>query len=192
LAAIGWPLAIMGGLVAAWTVDRVAAANARSAAGNISMAETITANWLSDLNGRGAAYKPALFAAEDRYRIPRYLLCRLAWQESRYRRDIAVGEKVSTAGALGLMQIVPRWHPDMSIEDCLNPPVAIDYAARYLSGLYGRFGTWELALKAYNWGPGNVAAWIKKGRVGEPRETALYSRQILADVRQIDGAGNLA
>ncbi len=135
-------------------------------------------NWLDDLNGRGAAYKPMLAAAEQRYGIPSGMLARLAWQESRFRADIITGRTVSSAGAVGIMQIIPRYHPGV---DPLNPGAAIDYAGRFLAGLYKKYGSWELALKAYNWGAGNVDKWLV-GQKAQPNETRLYSQQILADV----------
>src|SRR5687768_7649601 len=135
-------------------------------------------NWVDDLNGRGAKYKPLLEAAEKRYGIPSGMLARLAWQESRFRADIISGKTVSSAGAMGIMQIVPRWHPGV---DPLVPAQAIDYAGRYLSSLYRQFGRWDYALKAYNWGQGNVKAWLA-GEKMEPMETRLYSSQILADI----------
>ena len=125
-----------------------------------------------------APYLPLLRAAEDRYGIPRDLLTRVAYQESRFRPDIITGQVVSSAGAVGIMQIVPRWHPGV---DPLNVPQAIDYGARFLRENYDRFGSWPLALAAYNWGPGNVQAW-QQGQAVPPLETANYVAQITADV----------
>lgn len=181
------PLAA-GLLAGAWLFDRSTAANDRSAAGNQTMTEKLTTNWLNDLNTRGLAYKPMLLAVEDQLAMPRYLLARLAWQESRFRADIINGQTVSAAGALGIMQIVPRWHPSMTREACLSPSRAIAYAGNYLAQLKRQFGTWELALKAYNWGPGNLAKWLAGTIQGEPTETARYSAEILADVRALSGS----
>lgn len=139
--------------------------------------------WFDDLNGRGAPYKQLLLDTEEKYGIPEYMLARLAWQESRFRADIISGKTKSSAGALGIMQIVPRWHPGV---DPLNPAAAIDYAGKYLKSLYRQFGNWEYALKAYNWGPGNVKQWLA-GNKAEPLETRNYSSQILADIGQISG-----
>jgi len=111
--------------------------------------------------------------AERRHGIPVNLLVRLAWQESRFRKDA-----YNPSGASGVMQIVPRWHPGV---DPYDAPAAIDYAAGFLVGLRSQFGTWELALKAYNWGPGNVQKW-QRGEATEPLETQNYSAQILADL----------
>lgn len=121
----------------------------------------------------------AMHAAEARYGIPFNLVVRLAWQESRFNpRAHNVGSNAS-----GIMQIVPRWHPGV---DPWEPFQAIDYGAGYLARLYQQFGAWDLALKAYNWGPGNVSRWIASGRVSpaEPSETREYSASILGDLSQ--------
>lgn len=118
-----------------------------------------------------------LNAAEDTYGIPRDLLARQAYQESHFRPDIINGTTVSPAGALGLMQIVPAYHPTA---DPLNVPAAITYAAGFLRSLYNQFGSWALALAAYNAGPGNVA---KYGNTVPPfAETQAYVSSILGDV----------
>jgi soluble lytic murein transglycosylase-like protein len=181
------PLFAAGGLAGFWLVDRALAANERSAAGNLTMTEKLTASWLNDLNTRGLAYRAALLATEDRHGMPRYLLARLAWQESRFRPDIIEGRTVSSAGALGIMQLVPKWHPTMPPSACLDPARAIPYAGNYLASLKKQFGTWELALKAYNWGPGNLAKYLA-GAKALPIETARYSAEILADVRALTGS----
>lgn len=124
-----------------------------------------------------AVYVNAMTDAEARYGVPQGLGLRLMWQESRFNPQAFNAR----SGATGIMQIVPRWHPDVNAAD---PLASIDYGMRYLVTLYRQFGTWELALMAYNWGPGNVAKWLKAGGVGSvPLETQNYTRQILADVR---------
>lgn len=61
---------------------------------------------------------------------------------------------VSKAGAQGIAQIMPEYHPDV---DTSNPQASIEYAAKYLSSLQRQFGgDMRLALIAYNAGPGNV------------------------------------
>lgn len=125
-------------------------------------------------------YIQLLHGAEARHGIPANLLVRLAYQESRFRQDIITGKTISSAGALGIMQIVPRWHPNVNP---LDPAAAIDYAAKYLAQLNRQFGNWEHALQAYNWGPGNLMKYLANGGA-LPVETSNYSGQILADLRQ--------
>lgn len=125
---------------------------------------------------KAAPYLYDIYQAEDENGLPRNLLARVLYQESRYRDDIISGETISSAGAVGIAQIVPKWHPDV---DPLNPYASIHYAARYLASLHRQFGNWREALAAYNWGPGNVS---RKGLERAPLETRNYYGQILADV----------
>lgn len=123
-----------------------------------------------------AKYLPMLNEAERRYGIPTDLLARLAYQESHFRADIIKGEVRSPDGAVGIMQIVPKYHPDV---DPLNVPQAIDYAARFLKSLYIRFSDWKLALAGYNAGAGNVE---KYSGIPPFPETQNYVAQITRDV----------
>lgn len=130
-----------------------------------------------------AQYAATIAAAEDRNGIPRDVLARLLYQESRYRADIITGATRSPVGALGIAQFMPATATEMGI-DPLNPTQAIDGAARYLARLYRSLGTWTQALAAYNWGIGNVQ---RKGIAAAPRETRLYYSQILSDVNSTNG-----
>lgn len=129
-------------------------------------------------------FLPLFVAAEARYNLPPGLLSRVAWQESRFRADIIRGETRSSAGAIGIMQIIPRWHPELGEEGALDPERAIPYAAKYLRDLHEQFGEWRLALAAYNWGPGNVSQALQNGvPVWEwPRETREYMDGIARDL----------
>ncbi len=146
---------------------------------------------MTDWKKKGAKYLPLLNAAEDRYGIPRDLLVRQAYQESRFRDDIISGATRSGAGAIGIMQIIPKFHPSIDPGDAaaderaaLNPATAIDYAAKFLSQLKRQFGTWSLALAAYNAGPGNVNKY--KG-IPPFKETQSYVSQIVGDVNAAGG-----
>lgn len=112
--------------------------------------------------------------AESYYNIPKGLLSYLAFIESSYRPDV-----VSHAGAVGLMQIVPRWHPTVDAKD---PYDSIEYAAKYLHDLKLNLGTWKKALAAYNWGIGNVKNAIAMYGDGwldnAPTETQNYIEKI--------------
>lgn len=136
----------------------------------------VVAIWKRSANA--AKFLPALHATEDAYDIPRDLLARVAYQESRFRDDIISGATTSDAGAVGIMQIVPRWHPDVNPRD---PYASIHYAGKFLSSLYKQFGSWKLALAAYNWGPGNVAKYLNQPGKW-PQETLDYVTQISRDV----------
>lgn len=125
-----------------------------------------------------AQYLSAIRQAETAHGLPNNMLARLLWQESRYRPEIIDGRVRSPAGALGIAQFMPATAQEMGINP-LDPYQAIPAAARYLAGLYRRFGAWDKALAAYNWGQGNVA---RRGLVSAPAETRNYYAQILGDL----------
>lgn len=132
------------------------------------------------LPASGEPYRAMLESASQKYGLPWPLLARVAWQESRFRPDVISGKVRSSAGAVGIMQIIPRWHPELGEAGALDPAQAIPYAAKFLRRLFDKFGSWELALAAYNWGEGNVARSTNES--AWPKETFAYVRDVTSDV----------
>lgn len=130
----------------------------------------------------GEPYREIIETAERRYNLPSGLLARLLWKESRFRPD-AVN---ASSGAQGIAQIVPRWHPGV---DPFDPREAIPYAAGYLRENFNRFGSWDKALAAYNWGPTNVAGAVARldnaWTDALPRETRDYVTDITGAVSTV-------
>jgi membrane-bound lytic murein transglycosylase D len=102
---------------------------------------------------------------------------------------------VSRASAVGLWQFMSftgRYfdlHNDWYFDDRMDPEKSTEAACRYLSQLYSIFHDWELALAAYNSGPGTVKRAIRRsGRKKTfweiynylPRETRSYVPQYVA------------
>lgn len=113
--------------------------------------------------------------------MPAGLLEAVAYRESRFRPEIINGQLRSGAGAVGIMQVIPKFHPELGEAGALDPKRAIPYAANYLRTLRDRFGTWPLALAAYNWGPGNLNGKdLVDGVIGDdwPTETRNYVAEI--------------
>jgi soluble lytic murein transglycosylase-like protein len=104
--------------------------------------------------------------------IPSDLFLRLVNQESRWQLDA-----LSTAGAIGLTQLMPSTAAYLGV-DPQDPIQNLEGGARYLAMQYARFGTWELALAAYNAGPGAVERY---GGIPPYRETQNYVAIILPD-----------
>lgn len=104
--------------------------------------------------------------------VPASLGVALAWQESRFNRWA-----ISRAGAMGVCQLMYLTAVDMGVKDPFDTVQNITGGMRYLAIQYQRFGTWELALAAYNAGPKTVA---KLGRVPNIPETKAYVAAVMA------------
>ena len=109
-------------------------------------------------------------AAAKRHGVPPALFRRLIQQESGWNPDAT-----NPSGATGLVQIHLPSHPDISEQQARDPAFALAWGARYLAAQKARFGRWDLALAAYNAGPGNV----ENGRWQSFPETRDYVRNIM-------------
>lgn len=102
---------------------------------------------------------------------------------------------VSRASAVGLWQFMSftgRYfglHNDGYIDDRMDPDKSTEAACKYLKQLHTIFGNWELALAAYNSGPGTVKRAIRRSGYKRtfweiyrflPRETRSYVPQYVA------------
>ena len=101
----------------------------------------------------------------------------------------------SSAGASGLWQFMFSTGKHFNLEvnsyvdERCDPIRSTNAAAQYLKKLYGVFGDWDLAMAAYNAGPGNVTKAIRRSggyknywniRPFLPKETANYIPAFLA------------
>ena len=130
---------------------------------------------VGDVSGRVPATTPYadLFnAAEAKYDVNASLLAAVAHQESGYDAGA-----VSPAGAQGLMQLMPATAASLGVGNPFDPSQAVDGAARLLHSLLDRFGRPDLALAAYNAGPGAV---LRYGGIPPYPETQNYVRSVLA------------
>ena len=84
---------------------------------------------------------------------------------------------VSSKGAKGLMQLMPRTAEMLGVEDSYNPEQNIEGGVKYLAQLTDKYeGDVEKALAAYNAGPSRVD---KAGGAPFP-ETARYVKNVMA------------
>ncbi len=109
-------------------------------------------------------------AAARKHGVPEDLFLRLVQQESGWN-VVAVSAK----GATGLAQLMPETAEILGI-DISDPEANLDGGARYLRMMFDKFGTWELALAAYNAGPGAVEAY---NGIPPYAETENYVKAIL-------------
>lgn len=111
-------------------------------------------------------------AAEAKYGVPAALLSAVAKQESGYDT-----KAISSAGAQGMMQLMPGTAKGLGVTNPFDPAQAVDGAARMLRDLTRRFGSTELALAAYNAGPGAV---LKYDGIPPYPETQRYVRSVMS------------
>lgn len=91
---------------------------------------------------------------------------------------------ISPKGAQGLMQLMPDLSKQFNI-DPFDPEMNIKVGTQYFADMYKRFGQVDLALAAYNAGPGAVD---KYGGIPPYPETQNYVSSILARVAQLEAS----
>ena len=138
-------------------------------AGDIALpAEAIT---LLSASAAPAAYAVAIEQLAEAHEISPVLLEALVWQESRWRPGAR-----SPVGAIGLAQLMPGTARDLGVNP-LDPNSNLLGGARYLRQQLDRFdGNIELALAAYNAGPGRV---LRARGIPRIPETQAYVRSVV-------------
>ncbi len=122
--------------------------------------------------GVGSAYAPLVEQAAARYGLNPAILHGLIQQESGFDPSAR-----SSAGALGLTQLMPSTAASLGVTEPLDPAQSIEGGARYLSQLLQQFdGNTADALAAYNAGPGAVEQY---GGVPPYSETQQYVGKVL-------------
>ena len=109
-------------------------------------------------------------AAAAEHGVPEDLFLRLVQQESGWNASAVSGK-----GATGLAQLMPGTARLLGV-DIDDPQQNLNGGARYLRMMYDKFGSWKLALAAYNAGPGAVE---EANGVPEFEETQNYVKAIL-------------
>ncbi|HWP79150.1 MAG TPA: lytic transglycosylase domain-containing protein [Candidatus Acidoferrum sp.] len=129
-------------------------------------------------------YRVTVEAAADRYGLSRELVYAVIWTESKFEPSA-----VSSAGAVGLMQLTPdtyAWLCEKRGEeprDLFDPKTNIDYGCYNLSLLYARYESDWMAIAAYNAGRARVDEWLAGGldKDGIPyKETRRFVTQVEA------------
>lgn len=119
--------------------------------------------------GYKGQYLATARTAATRHGVPTDLFLRLVQQESGWNRHA-----ISPKGAIGLAQLMPQTARLLRV-DPNDPSANLDGGARYLRMMYDKFGSWRLALAAYNAGPEAVS---KHAGVPPYRETQNYVKVI--------------
>jgi len=115
------------------------------------------------------SYRSEIADSAARHRISPYLVAAVINAESGWRPDT-----VSSAGAVGLMQVMPETAKDLATakrvdrkrfppDRLSDPAVNIEYGTAYLRYLVARYHEVETMLAAYNAGLRHADEWAKKG-----------------------------
>ena len=154
-------------------------------------------NYTREVLRRKNLYFPIFEKYLEKYGIPDQLKY-LSIVESGLRPEAR-----SRVGAEGLWQFMPSTgrmyglNQSWYVDERRDPEKATEAACKYLKQLYNMFDDWELALAAYNTGPGNVRKAIRRSGYKKdfwgiynylPRETRSYVPQFVAVLYTIEYA----
>lgn len=117
-------------------------------------------------------YESIIKKAASQYGVPERLIESVIKHESSFNPNA-----VSSAGATGLMQLMPATAKFLGVSNAFDPEQNVMGGAKYLSQLMEKYdGNLSLTLAAYNAGPGNVS---KYGGIPPFKETQNYVKKVL-------------
>ena len=125
----------------------------------------------SDVVSTASKYSDIISSMSQKYGVPEKLIQSVIKTESDFNPDV-----VSSAGAQGLMQLMPQTAKELGVTDAFDPKQNIEGGTKLLKQHIDTYGNLELVLAAYNAGPGAVA---KYGGVPPYEETQNYIKKVL-------------
>jgi Rod binding domain-containing protein len=141
-------------------------------------------NFLEKVKNRIDAYDEIIARASKKFNIPQELIKAVITTESAGHANAK-----SKVGAKGLMQLMDGTARDMGVTDSFDPAQNIFGGTYYLRKMIDKFGSLDLAIAAYNAGPGNVE---KYGGIPPFNETKSYVKKVnkYLDIFQNDNSSN--
>lgn len=129
-------------------------------------------------------YEHLIRELSQRYDVNANLVKAVVTEESCFNN-----KALSHVGAQGLMQLMPETATWLKVRDPEDPKDNLKGGVRYLSSLLREFESVELALAAYNAGPGNVRRY---NGVPPFAETRAYLQKVKSNYRRYSAATRLA
>ena len=148
-----------------------AAATTRTIGGGVAAVGATTGADAAQAGTQRGEINRLISQAATRYGVSERLIQAVVKAESDYNPRC-----VSSAGAMGLMQLMPENCTDYGVSDPYDMAQNIDAGVRQLKQLSDKYGRLDLTLAAYNAGPGAVQRY---GGIPPYRETQAYVRKIL-------------
>lgn len=138
-------------------------------------------------------YENMIISASLEFSIQPELIAAVINSESSFDKNAT-----SNKGAEGLMQLMPTTANMLAAQlgmenvDLFDPETNIKLGSFYLSQLFARFDNFEVAICAYNAGPGRVSSWLKDERYSNDgktlsnipfSETATYLEKVVKNAK---------
>lgn len=154
---------------------------------------------MEDMKGWGKPYFDMMDAILEQHGLPKELKY-LAVIESNLKPTVR-----SWAGAVGPWQFMPATGRNMGLKIGRKVDERMDFyksthaASRYLTSLFAMYGDWLLVIAAYNGGPGNVNAAIRKSGSHDfwslqnflPAESRKHVKKFIATHYIMEGEGGI-
>jgi soluble lytic murein transglycosylase-like protein len=118
-------------------------------------------------------YNAIIKEASQKYNVPENVIKAVIDQESSGKANAG-----SSAGARGLMQLMPDTARGLGVTDITDPSQNIMAGTKFFSQMYSKYGNVEDALGAYNCGPGRYNQYLN-GTRALPKETQRYIPSVM-------------
>ncbi|MFI2856783.1 transglycosylase SLT domain-containing protein [Paenibacillus sp. JSM ZJ436] len=144
-----------------------------------------TAALTSSKSAYTGQYSDLINKYAGKHNIDPFLIAAIIKTESNFKSNA-----VSSAGAQGLMQLMPNTAKGLGVTNSFDPEQNIKAGTGHFARLLEKYNNdVELALYAYNAGEGNVDKWIKNGQIGNIpfEETRNYAPKVMSAYGQQSG-----